>query len=109
FRCLPCAQKRNRVGEAELFRMTKWKSFIETLPPPAPVPCDEVPSCVAPQLKDSISHSPDWDLSFDSPLTSVSFRNMSTAIASTPEAFSSFGSAGHPCRTYSDYAILESR
>jgi len=23
--------------------MTKWKSFIETLPPPAPVPCEEVP------------------------------------------------------------------
>src|SRR4051812_16673236 len=90
-RCLPLAQKRNNVGEAELFRMTKWKSFIETLPPPAPVPCEEVPSWVAPQLNDSISHSSLWDLSFDSPLTSVIFRNMSTAIASTPQVFS-FGS-----------------
>src|SRR5262245_22303176 len=78
--CLPLAQLRNRVGEAELFRITKWKSFIETLPPPAPLPCDEVPSWVAPQLNDSISHSPGCPLSFDSPLTSVSFRNMSTAI-----------------------------
>src|SRR3954462_15893863 len=80
FRCLPLAQKRNRVGEAELFRMTKWKSFIETLPAPAPVPCDEAPSWDAPQLNDSISHSPGWVLSFDSPLTSVIFKNMSTAI-----------------------------
>ena len=52
------AQKRNRVGEAELFRMTKWKSCIETLPAPAPVPCEDVPSWVAPQLNDSISISP---------------------------------------------------
>src|SRR6476620_7123112 len=83
-RCLPLAQKRNRVGDDELFRMTKWKSFIETLPPPAPVPCDEVPSWVAPQLKDSISISPGCFESFDSPFTSVIFRNMSTAITASP-------------------------
>src|SRR4051794_38177028 len=83
-RCLPLAQKRNRVGDDELFRITKWKSFIETLPPPAPVPCDDVPSWVAPQLNDSISISPGFLESFDSPLTSVILRNMSTAIASAP-------------------------
>src|SRR5687767_2292533 len=81
--CFPFAQKRNKVGEAELFRITKWKSCIETLPAPAPVPWEDAPNWDAPQENDSISTSPPCCLSFDSPFTSVSFRNMSTAICSS--------------------------
>src|SRR5262245_32828346 len=70
------------TGDALSRACMKLRSWKFALPAPLPPPIEPMPVCATPQDHESTSISPSCLLSFDSPLTSPSFRNTSTAIAS---------------------------
>src|SRR5215217_1911057 len=67
FRCSPVQQEVNSFADALSTFLTKWKSFIATLPVPPPPPLLNEPAFAPPKLHDSSSISFGCLSSVDSP------------------------------------------
>src|SRR5262245_36505003 len=79
-KCLPLQQASMRSGDDLSMYFEIFTSCTFTLPAPAPLPTWAEPEFDIPQLHERTSMSSLCFESFDSPFTSPSFKNMSTAI-----------------------------
>ena len=72
--CSPTQHAVKSLAEALSVFLTKWKSFIATLPVPPPPPLLNEPAFTAPKLNDSSSISFECLESVDSPSTPSIFK-----------------------------------